>query len=384
MMGFMVAGRAFLSYVREDKHAAEALQRMLVAAEIPVWRDTEQLWPGEDWQARIRHAITDNTLVFIACFSTNSVSRGKTYQNEELAVAIEQSRQRRQADIWFIPVRFDECDIPDLDLGRGRTLASIQRADLFGDSYDENAKRLVATVLRVLDGHQSRDMDSATQIGAQINVSAAADPTAQDGSPARSAQESVGRKTSPAGESEHSPDRQHEVVRPSQATANRRFLRALGVAVLTIAAAIVAAVTLMRHPHHVALCRASYPVTLEIPSKTGSSVGITTGANCDLDRSRTYLVIEEIPKVSRLTNPHPVYFVKARLHYLMARQAESAQFILKEPVGTWAEFFVISVNNVELLALQQNQVRDHGILQLPNGTRTVSRVSWHMKAWEGP
>jgi hypothetical protein len=51
---------------------------------------------------------------------------------------------------WLIPVRFDDCDIPDLDLGGGRTLASIQRADLFGDSRDAGVARLVVTVLRVL------------------------------------------------------------------------------------------------------------------------------------------------------------------------------------------------------------------------------------------
>jgi hypothetical protein len=40
------------------------------------------------------------------------------------------------------------CD--DLDIGGGRSLASIQRADLFGD-YPENAMtRLITGVLRIL------------------------------------------------------------------------------------------------------------------------------------------------------------------------------------------------------------------------------------------
>jgi len=51
---------------------------------------------------------------------------------------------------WLIPVRFDECDIPDLDFGGGRPLASIQRADLFGEHSDEGATRLVAAILRLL------------------------------------------------------------------------------------------------------------------------------------------------------------------------------------------------------------------------------------------
>ena len=88
----------------------------------------------------IRRAITDDALVFIACFSQRSLSRSKTFQNEELTLAIDQLRLRRPEEPWLIPVRFDECEVPDRDLGGGRTLASIQRADLFGDNYEAAAK----------------------------------------------------------------------------------------------------------------------------------------------------------------------------------------------------------------------------------------------------
>jgi hypothetical protein len=145
-----LAGHAFISYVREDSFQVDQLQRTLQAAGIPVWRDTADLWPGEDWRAKIRRAITDNALVFIVCFSHASLARGKSYQNEELALAIEQMRRRRPDDPWLIPVRFDECDIPERDIGGGRTLTSIQHADLFGDRSDEGAARLVAAVLRIL------------------------------------------------------------------------------------------------------------------------------------------------------------------------------------------------------------------------------------------
>ncbi len=143
-------GHAFLSYVREDSGEADQLQRMLEAAEIPVWRDTASLWPGEDWRARIRNAITHDALVFIACFSRNSAARRTSYQNEELLLAIDQLRLRRPDDPWLIPVRFDNCDIPSFTLGGGRTLASIQRADLFGPGRDLAARRLVASVQRLL------------------------------------------------------------------------------------------------------------------------------------------------------------------------------------------------------------------------------------------
>jgi len=147
------SGHVFISYVREDSDHVDRLQRAMEAAGIPVWRDTADLWPGEDWRARIREAITSNALVFLACFSSRSLTRGKSYQNEEFVLAIEQLRMRPPENPWLIPVRFDDCQIPDRDIGGGRTLNSIQRADLFGDRYDDVAQRLVAVIQRILGRH---------------------------------------------------------------------------------------------------------------------------------------------------------------------------------------------------------------------------------------
>jgi glutamate dehydrogenase len=156
MSGQKIAGHVFISYVREDSPEVDRLQQVLEAVGVPVWRDTADLWPGEDWRAKIRHAITDDALVFLACFSRKSLARKKSYQNEEFFLAIDQMRLRRPGEPWLIPVRFDDCDIPDFDVGGGRSLSSIQRADLFGDRY-EGMRRLITAILRIL----GRDPDAA-------------------------------------------------------------------------------------------------------------------------------------------------------------------------------------------------------------------------------
>jgi len=148
-----IAGHAFIAYVREDSHRVDRLQRRLEASGVPVWRDTADLWPGEDWRAKVRQAILSQALVFIACFSANSVTRSRSYQNEELVLAIEQLRVRRPDVPWLIPVRFDDCDIPDFDLGGGRSLASLQRVDLFGDEFEDGIARVVAATVRILEKH---------------------------------------------------------------------------------------------------------------------------------------------------------------------------------------------------------------------------------------
>ena len=125
--------------VRADAHHADQLQQVLQAAGVRVWRDTADIRPGDDWRMMIRRAILDNALVFLACFSRNSLARLRSYQNEELTLAIDQLRQRRPGEPWLIPVRFDDCEIPDIDIGGGRSFGSIQRADLSGDRFDEGA-----------------------------------------------------------------------------------------------------------------------------------------------------------------------------------------------------------------------------------------------------
>ena len=141
----------FISYVPEDSQQVDRLQRDLEAGGVSVWRDTANLWPGEVRRAKIRNAITDQALVFIACFSAQSNARRISSQNEELALAIDQLRLRPADVPWFIPVRFEDCRVPDIDIGAGRTLASLQTADLFGEHRDAAMARLLSTVTQLLE-----------------------------------------------------------------------------------------------------------------------------------------------------------------------------------------------------------------------------------------
>ncbi len=143
---------AFLSYMHEDKEQVDELQEVLEAAGIQVWRDTRDLWPGEDWQGKIRAAIKADSLAFIACFSSAGETREKSYQYEELTLAVDEYRQRRPNTSWLFTVRFDECAIPEFDLGGGRVLDStIQRSDLFGDKKTVQTLRLTQAVGRIMN-----------------------------------------------------------------------------------------------------------------------------------------------------------------------------------------------------------------------------------------
>jgi len=144
-----LVGHVFISYVREDTERVDRLQQELEAARIPIWRDTASLRKGDDWRQCIRRAITEDALAFIACFSQASHYRDVSYQNEELYLAISQLSEPRRDVAWLFPVRFDDCAIPDADIGYSRTLLSLERADLFGDGYNRNVNRLIEAILRI-------------------------------------------------------------------------------------------------------------------------------------------------------------------------------------------------------------------------------------------
>jgi hypothetical protein len=127
------AGHAFISYIHDDAVHVDRLQTALQAAGVRVWRDTDDLWPGQDWKLEIKRAINEGSIVFLACFSDNTEARDVSYQNEEVVLAVDQMRQRKPGAAWLVPVRFADCKVPDFDLGGGRSLSSLQRVDLFAD-----------------------------------------------------------------------------------------------------------------------------------------------------------------------------------------------------------------------------------------------------------
>jgi hypothetical protein len=146
-------GHAFISYVREDKERVDRLQGILESAGIRVWRDIDDLWPGQDWKIEIRNAITSGSLAFIACFSEHTQARQTSYQNEELLLAVDQVRLRPPGTVWLIPVRFADCTPPEFDLGAGRTLSSLQRVaavlNILGTSSSAQQVSQVETIDRV-------------------------------------------------------------------------------------------------------------------------------------------------------------------------------------------------------------------------------------------
>lgn len=144
------AKHVFVSYVREDMAQVDKLCEALDAAQLPYWRDRTSLAPGDHWKQKIRDAIRSGALVFLACFSEQSRAKSKSYMNEEITLAVEEFRLLSPAATWLIPVRFDDGDIPEWNLGAGRTLSDLNYADLYGEKYPTEAVKLTTAISRIM------------------------------------------------------------------------------------------------------------------------------------------------------------------------------------------------------------------------------------------
>jgi len=113
--------KVFLIYAHSDNEIVHYLYARMSKAGIKVWLDAEKLVPGQDWKCEIRKAILQSDAV-IVCLS-RQFNKRKGYRHKELKIALEKANLLTD-DIFIIPVRLEECDMP-------RSLRCLHRADLF-------------------------------------------------------------------------------------------------------------------------------------------------------------------------------------------------------------------------------------------------------------
>ena len=123
-------GRIFLAHAREDKAQVRKLYDDLKARGFDPWLDEKDLRAGQIWKTEIPKAIRQARL-FLACLSSRSVDK-IGYVQSEFRHALSTFGERPPGSIYLIPVRLDECDVPDLQIpDRGLSLKDIHWVDLW-------------------------------------------------------------------------------------------------------------------------------------------------------------------------------------------------------------------------------------------------------------
>lgn len=103
-------GGVFLSYAREDKDRVDELARYLDAAGVPLWVDSRSLHSGDNWDARIKEAIS-RCDAFVACASRNVAAQDRSYLYKEWDLALETAKEFAPGERFVFPVALDQVDV---------------------------------------------------------------------------------------------------------------------------------------------------------------------------------------------------------------------------------------------------------------------------------
>lgn len=114
--------QVFLCYTRADSKNVQALYYWLREKGFRSWMDTEDLLAGEKWLTIISREIRRSQF-FLACVSKSWENRGEV-MIRELRIALDARELLLDDDIYLIPVRLEECDMPEI-------LRGYQWVDLF-------------------------------------------------------------------------------------------------------------------------------------------------------------------------------------------------------------------------------------------------------------
>lgn len=132
--------QVFISYAREDIEIADRIYSELKNAGINIWMDKKNIFPGQNWKNAIDDAIRKSRY-FIPLFSSTSVTKIGHIQ-VEFKYALEVFKTYPPNEIFYLPVRLDDCEI------QYRELEEIERVDLFPIfKWEEGIKRLIQIIL---------------------------------------------------------------------------------------------------------------------------------------------------------------------------------------------------------------------------------------------
>lgn len=137
----------FLNYAREDAESVTDIYRRLREAGLRPWMDTQDIVGGEDWERSIRRALRRADF-FVACLSRRSSTK-RGFLQKELKEALEIWKEKLPDDIYLIPARLEDCDLPS-------ALGGFHRVDLFEEDG-------FARLFKAIDAGLQRQNDKYTQ-----------------------------------------------------------------------------------------------------------------------------------------------------------------------------------------------------------------------------
>ena len=134
--------KVFLCHASEDKRYVQKIYKKLKADGFAPWIDKEDLLPGQLWKEEIPRVIHSAACMLVFLSTTSIAKRG--YIQKEFKLALDTLEEIPEGQIFLIPVRIDDCKIPD-------RFSMIHCCDLFEeDGYEQIVKAIRTTITNEL------------------------------------------------------------------------------------------------------------------------------------------------------------------------------------------------------------------------------------------
>lgn len=126
--------KVFLAHVKENEPIVRFIDQGLTGYGIDVVTDYRHIRGGFNWKRKIRELIKESTY-FVLCLSKEFNDRDHTVLYRELNHAIEELQDLPYDRTWIIPIRINECSIPDIEIRPREYLSDITYIDLFPGGF---------------------------------------------------------------------------------------------------------------------------------------------------------------------------------------------------------------------------------------------------------
>lgn len=103
--------KVFISYAKEDYRFAEKLYSFLEERGFKPWLDKKRLLPGQDWSFTIKQSLKEANYIVLLLSNISVQKRG--YVQREFKLALEYYEEKLDDDIYLIPLKIDDCSIPE-------------------------------------------------------------------------------------------------------------------------------------------------------------------------------------------------------------------------------------------------------------------------------
>ncbi len=103
--------KIFISYAKENIEIAEQIYDTLKAKDFIPWLDKRNLMIGQQWDIEIKRALKESDFIILLLSSISVSKRG--YVQREFRLALDYCEEKLDSDIYIIPVKIDECDVPE-------------------------------------------------------------------------------------------------------------------------------------------------------------------------------------------------------------------------------------------------------------------------------